>query len=452
MKHLLLLFTFLWTIFALEAQPCLPSGIVFTTQQEIDNFPGNYPGCTEIAGDVRIEGAIPNNITNLNGLAQITHFGGNLAIMNNSALLTLSGLQNVTSIDGSLVVWYCQAMVSLGALNKVAAIGGDFTLFGLSSLSSLYGLHNLASVGGNCTIYHINATGLGYLNNLTSIGGFLSVQNNPVLVNLNGLGNLISIGGKLSVSNNAALTSLSGLTGGQSNVLVLGGGIDITSNGVLKSVDGLENITAAGGGISVINNPALTDLNGLANLGSINGALTFTNNPGLVNFAGLDKLHTINGKLALTINVGLTSLSGLDNIDPTSINGLDIKSSAKLSTCEVRSICNYLANPANPASISGNASGCASRSEVETACINTSSVDPFFGHPDLKIYPNPVKGILMIEGIQEGQVVLVDYFGRVVHWFIYSDTGIDVSPLEPGMYFVRILAGDQVLTGKIVKE
>jgi hypothetical protein len=48
---------------------CLPEGINFTTQAQIDNFQTNYPGCTEIEGDVLILGS---NITNLTGLSVLT--------------------------------------------------------------------------------------------------------------------------------------------------------------------------------------------------------------------------------------------------------------------------------------------------------------------------------------------------------------------------------------------
>ena len=34
----------------------LPDGIVFSTQDQIDNFQTNYPGCTRIDGDVLIQG------------------------------------------------------------------------------------------------------------------------------------------------------------------------------------------------------------------------------------------------------------------------------------------------------------------------------------------------------------------------------------------------------------
>ena len=40
-----------------------------------------------------------------------------------------------------------------------------------------------------------------------------------------------------------------------------------------------------------------------------------------------------------------------------------------LSACEVQSICTYLMIPSNPAYIDSNAPGCATRSQIETACL-----------------------------------------------------------------------------------
>ena len=61
---------FLFTLISLVSlssisQSCLPEGITFSTQEQIDNFQTVYPGCTEIEGDVKIEG---ENISNLYGL------------------------------------------------------------------------------------------------------------------------------------------------------------------------------------------------------------------------------------------------------------------------------------------------------------------------------------------------------------------------------------------------
>ena len=52
---------------------CLPDGITFSTQEQIDSFQTDYPGCTEILGDVTIEG---DDISNLSGLNVIVKING----------------------------------------------------------------------------------------------------------------------------------------------------------------------------------------------------------------------------------------------------------------------------------------------------------------------------------------------------------------------------------------
>ena len=136
----------------LFAQPCLPAGITFTTQEEIDNFQINYPNCNEIEGDVWIQGG---DIWNLAGLSVLTSTGGELSIIENYSLASLEGLDNLTSIGSDLQI-----------LNNV-------------SLASLVGMENLNSISGNLQIGHYtfpipvghpSLTSLTGLNNLTSIG------------------------------------------------------------------------------------------------------------------------------------------------------------------------------------------------------------------------------------------------------------------------------------------
>jgi len=45
---------FLVSVEFVFAQPCLPEGITFTNQQQIDEFALLYPNCTIIEGDVKI--------------------------------------------------------------------------------------------------------------------------------------------------------------------------------------------------------------------------------------------------------------------------------------------------------------------------------------------------------------------------------------------------------------
>ena len=51
---LFLLFLSLFHTSFLQAQTCLPGGIVFESQAAIDSFPFHYPNCQSIEGNVVI--------------------------------------------------------------------------------------------------------------------------------------------------------------------------------------------------------------------------------------------------------------------------------------------------------------------------------------------------------------------------------------------------------------
>ncbi len=52
MKKVIVLLVALVGMISANGQGCLPEGIAFETQEQIDNFQTNYPECTEIEGDV----------------------------------------------------------------------------------------------------------------------------------------------------------------------------------------------------------------------------------------------------------------------------------------------------------------------------------------------------------------------------------------------------------------
>jgi hypothetical protein len=183
-----LLISFLITLSA-HSQSCLPEGIIFLTQSQIDNFQVNYPNCTEIEGNITIgEWEVESDITNLDGLGVLNTIGGDFNIYYNDSLASLAGLLNLTSI------------------------GGSFNIFGNGSLTSLTGLDNLYYIGGNFGLaWQGNLSTFSHLNSLTSIGGSLYIDDNYILTSLTGLSSLNSIGNKLTITNNHALSSLSGL-------------------------------------------------------------------------------------------------------------------------------------------------------------------------------------------------------------------------------------------------
>src|SRR5687767_1272471 len=110
MLHKIYIITIIYFCFVsfIGAQNCLPTGIQFTTQAEIDNFPVNYPGCKVIEGDVCIGDCtapyLPSDIKNLDSLVQLTSVKGNIIISANPSLLSLDGLQNLTVIEQDLKI------------------------------------------------------------------------------------------------------------------------------------------------------------------------------------------------------------------------------------------------------------------------------------------------------------------------------------------------------------
>jgi photosystem II stability/assembly factor-like uncharacterized protein len=273
----------------------------------------------------------------------------------------------------------------------------------------------------------INLEGLSQIN---TIGENLYITRNAFLTNLEGLNNLDSIGGSLVLYDNDSLTSLNGL-----NNLV-------TINGSLYIGRGLP----AGGSIG---NPILTNLIGLENLTYIGENLIIYGNTSLMNLEGLEKLTYIGEGLNIYSNVALSSLEGLKNV--TSIyEFVLIQYNDTLTTCEVKSVCDYLSIPSNVAYISENATGCNNEEEVEDACESVVSINTII-EDEIRIYPNPTTGIVTATGIDGGQVEVMNSLGNVLMKKEITFSGIDISELSDGMYFIRIQSGNQRIIKRIIK-
>jgi len=171
------------------AQGCLPEGITFTTQEQIDSFHVNYPECTEIEGDVYIgSSGINFNIMNLNGLNVITKIYGRLDISGCHGIGDLSGLNSLTQVGNYLKINDCADLDNFSGLDSLLNIGKGLVI---SSNEMLTGLQALAS--------------------LTHIGGELCIANNESLTSLEGLHHLISIDSSIKLSQNPNLADISAL-------------------------------------------------------------------------------------------------------------------------------------------------------------------------------------------------------------------------------------------------
>jgi len=149
----------------------------------------------------------------------------------------------------------------------------------------------------------------------------------------------------------------------------------------------------------------------------------------------------------------LTSLSGLDNIDAGSITDLGIRDNGSLSTCEVQSICDYLASPNGTIDIQNNAYGCNSRRQVEAACA-VVSLDEISTGNTLSIYPNPTSTNITIETTTKGFLTILNLNGQELlkQEVTEPSTTIIVNTLPSGIYFLKVTSKRKVEVGKFIKH
>jgi len=236
MKKLILsIFSLLICCAIVQAQCPTGNYISFYSQQEVDDFPSDYPNCTEIAVNVGIGGGVAN----LDGLNQITSISGDLEISYNNGLTNLSGLENLSVVGGELWIQISSALTDLSGLENLDSIGLGLYIMDNDNLHDLSALGNLKAIGEDLSITSspalINLSGLENINTVQTV---LRITHNDNLVDLSGLENINTVGGALSIRNNPALINLSALE----NLNTIGGDLRITYNGNLTDLMGMKNI------------------------------------------------------------------------------------------------------------------------------------------------------------------------------------------------------------------
>ena len=231
----------------------------------------------------------------------------------------------------------------------------------------------------------------------------------------------------------------------------IGGDLEIEYNDALTNLTGLDNLTSIGGYFWIENNAALISLTGLDNVTSIAGNLRIRSNAALITLTGLDNVTSIGGYLWIAYNAVLTSLTGLENIDANSISDLFITDNSSLSTCEVQSVCDYLASPNGVIDIHDNATGCNSQTEVEKACA--SWVPNINSESEFSIYPNPARKEICIS-VKNGTIIkevnIYNQIGQKVLNETRITNTINVSKLRQGMYIIELVSGELKIREKLI--
>ena len=302
---------------SLQSQGCLPNGITFNNQQQVDNFATNYPGCSEILGDV----VISYGINNLLGLSQITAIQGKLTITNNT-LNNLTGLNNLTNV-GSDTKILINSVTSFSGLNNLQSIEGSLEISNCTSLNNISAFESLTTIDGYLLLENNGFNEIGGLNNLINLSGDLYIQDNPSLLTLNGFNNLNNINGNFEIINNDSLLNLLGL----STLTNIEGNVQLQGNSALINFEGLNGLETIKGGVRINGNDALLNFQGFDNLYSTGvdqfDRFEVENNDNLINFIGLDNIHIIS-ELRIANSEFLENLQGLNTLETVGPGNLTI--------------------------------------------------------------------------------------------------------------------------------
>lgn len=354
--RIVLLFICLFVSTNLAAQSC---GNIFWSQNEIDNFPSDFPGCTEIIGL-----QFDSDVTNLDSFYNITKISGNV-FLNSSNLVDISGLENLDSITGYVIM---QEITLIGNLNSVEYIGSDLNITNSSNEGGQIDFPNLQYIAGNLNIYYYPGIidSFNIFNALDSLDGYIniSLENS----NLEGFNQLQKVEWmQFNISNNNSnynigiQNAFNSLT--STNWISIYGGSGALINNSFSSISTITEYISLDF-VSVTNFPftSLTSTNDLLmrsvrdlqNLSDLNPALNITN------------------ALQISSFYALTDLDGLLPDHLSNLNILEIANNNSLSICDYDHICDLLNSPIS-FTLSGNANGCKDMTQLTNRCTESGT-------------------------------------------------------------------------------
>lgn len=440
---------------------CPTEYIGLLSQEEVDNFSANYPNCTELTHNLKVNGEF-NSIDNLNGLSSITSAQDIYII--NTDLSSFEGLHNLESI-ASLRLWANSNIHNLDGLSSL--INADiFEFFVNNNLTSLNGIDNLQSLGSisffantsledisqlsfltsieNMTIGGNGLTNLNGLQNLVNVNGDLNISNEQIQ-NFDELNNIQSINGSLYISDNSEIENVLAFMNLESVV-----DLYITNNQSLFNLSGLENLTTVSGTLRIGFNPEITNLSFVKNIISV-GYLDIYENENLQTLQGIESIKHIEERLFIDSNPNLTTIEALGYMEiPSGINEVVIINNSSLEVCNNNFICSIIDDDNVSKYFVNNAEGCNSLEEVDESCALTF-LDNYIDDPI--IYPNPVSDYFTISMDENMNLISSQIYSTLGELILETKKSyISLSSFKTGVYRLKIITDKGVFDRNIIKE
>lgn len=223
--------------------------------------------------------------------------------------------------------------------DPVSRVDGPVSITSASDLDAfLATVTESFAIDGALEVSGTELADLSRLSGLHTLGGDLTVEENPLLVSLTGLEGLSAVGDDLRILRNPSLTSLDGLEGLES----VSGDLVLSGNPTLLSLTSLDGLTRVDGLMSIRDNTTLESLVGLGALVTIPGSLLIENNASLTSLSGLDNLESVGQIVSIRSNESLETLEGVGRLGAA--QGLVITNNASLLPSEADFLRDQLAS------------------------------------------------------------------------------------------------------------
>jgi hypothetical protein len=285
----------------LEAQKCFPNNGIFTTQEDVDQFRKNNPGCVELEGGVIITGLV----NNLDSLYDLKVIAGSLRMFS-SNVKTLSPLSNLERIDGNFQINNNPLLENIHGFNQLESItriiiSNNPSLISFEGFDQLNQMTSYIEIKNNDELEHIS--GFDKLENCSN----LEISELPNLEKLHAFNGLKRVSNDFTIRNNPKLHDM--ITG--SELISIGSFLRIRNNPSLNELKGFEKLETCSQ-IQLIGNGGITELNHFNAL--LEGDVYLSGLNQLLHVKGFENLKK-SKQIHFSANQNLKSISGFNNIE-----------------------------------------------------------------------------------------------------------------------------------------
>jgi len=369
--------------------------INLTSQDRVDNFSNNNPGCT-IVENLYVS---DSSIINLDGLSAITRIEGDLRI-NETSLVNLEGLSGI-------------------ALENIRNV----------TVSDNHALESLNGINFPETFVKLLLIRNPSLSDITSLSTVKELDN-------------------LSFYINHAVTNLNGLE----DIEFIHKSIEIVDSPLLEEISQFSKVTRTDD-IRINHNTALQSIDGFNNLISIDQLYVGWN--GIVHLDGFGSLKEINDYMQIKKNPELVDITAFENLD--TVGTIDLGGNLKLSDCCVFK--QHLELGTREFISANGEGCLDKQEVIDTCPREniTSTTDSEIARYSYTITPNPFDNEITIKhqgNMLAAIIKIYDINGALVTTYNMDtpERSLDTSSLKSGIYIVSIQNSSGVFIDKLVKR